>query len=349
MGKKGGSKKKKGGKKKIVEEPQEIRDAIVHARMGNVKKLTKFLMADTASKHYDWEQTAQEIYKVACESGQVECVAVCLDAGCDVNLMGGTGVQGAARFDQLSVLQLLYDKGADMNAKNLFQEWSAIHYAASKGSLKVTNFLVKHNADVNITTHDENNGTFNSWAPIHLAADNGHTNVVEYLVEVGKCNVDKETADKDTALAIAAERGRFDTVRYLVGAGANIHAARRGLSVVQWCIYRCNAECVQFLVSYGAKADLDVKCVWFPGGLTLQQICQRDFSPPVYEKIDTAIYRGGVKLRDRAAHMRLLGDLRWTNKGAYDPNAPAPEEGEEEVTILMFPKHVVHLISAYEL
>jgi hypothetical protein len=170
---------------------------------------------------------------------------------------------------------------------------------------------------------------------------------VEFLVETGKATVDLPAANGETALALAAEHGQFEEVKYLVSAGADLHAMRRGLNVVQWCIYRANADTVQFLVSYGAKPDLTVKCIWFADrDDTLYNIIRREFSRAIYDKVDTAIYRGTVKLRERAAHMRLLSEAEWEDEAVQDPDSmEGPRAGETK----QFPKHIIHMISSYEL
>ena len=90
------------------------------------------------------------------------------------------------------------------------------------------------------------------------AFDPGHLHVVRYLVNRAKATLDIPAA-VDTPLSLAAKHGRWSVVQFLVTAGANIEAVRRGLSVVQWAVYRAHPETVQFLISYGAKPNLSVK------------------------------------------------------------------------------------------
>mmetsp|Transcript_13195 Transcript_13195/g.25629 ORF Transcript_13195/g.25629 Transcript_13195/m.25629 type:complete len:243 (+) Transcript_13195:139-867(+) len=242
----------------------------------------------------------------------------------------------------------MQSRGADINMKSTFEEWTALHYAASAGSLKCVDYLVQYGAFVDVKTNEENCGTYNGWAPIHFAADAGHLDVVQYLVEVAKAIIDQPTSEPaETALALAAEHGRFDVVRYLVAAGANIHCKRRGMNVVQWCIYRCSFDTVQFLVSYGAKPDLESRVVWFGNDDTLEERIRKEWSPPLWEKVDTAIYRGSVQLRERAAHMRLLSEVSWEGDGGYDPYAG--DEGGATKDVKCFPRHIVHIISSYEI
>jgi len=52
-------------------------------------------------------------------------------------------------------------------------------------------------------------------------------------------------------------------VRYLVCNGAAVDAKRRGLSLVQWTLYRAQADQVSYLMSFGAAPELDTRVLWF--------------------------------------------------------------------------------------
>lgn len=349
---KGGS--KKGGKaKKIVEDPRIVKEMRDACYKGDMEELTKFIAQPQAERKWDFAGQAGECLPRASEKGHTETVRCLLDANCDVNALSGKALHKASEYGIMPMIQLLFERDADLNVKSEFTEYTALHFATMHGHLRVCDFLVQHHVDINALTSPINCSVHNGWAPLHFAADFGHLDLVEYLVEVGKARVDVLTdGDKETPLAVAAEHGRFDIVKYLVSAGADLHKTRRGLSVVQWCIYRCDEETVQFLVSFGAKPDLSVKCIWFSNpDKTLGELVQDQLSEPLWEKLDTAIYRGGVKLRERAAHMKLLSEVKWQaveeekEKDEYDIETEEPAGP----VVLSFPKHVIHLISSYEL
>ena len=48
---------------------------------------------------------------------------------------------------------------------------------------------------------------------------------------------------------------------------------------------------------------------WFESDMTLQEVIKKELSPPVYDKMDLAIYRGSVRLQERANHMRVLSEV----------------------------------------
>lgn len=338
---------KKGKAKKVIEDPKLVRELCAAASLGDLQELQRLFNLPPHEKKFEINQTASESLWRAAEQGHAVAINYLLDQGLDINLDDGKSLQFAAANGKLSAVKVLCERGADINCPSTFTEWTALHFAAKNGHLDVVDYLVKQGAIVGIKTNEEHNGTFNGWSPLHFAADEGHLDICQFLVEVGKCVIDLPNSNMETALALAAEHGRFDIVRYLVTAGANIHATRRGLNVVQWAIYRCNPDTVQFLVSYGAKADMGVKVLWFPTDMSLREVISAELSPPLFEKLDLAIYRGSVRLQERASHMRALSEVMWEEGTLYDPVSDEPQEPSKELFTL--PKHMLHLISAYEI
>jgi len=343
------AKKKKGKgskkKKKVIEDPKLVRDLLIAAELGDKETMIKMLEAPPQEKKYDLAQSAGEALVKACEKGNLECATMLVDAGANVDLLNGKSIQRAAMNGHLPLVKMLQEREADINAKSIFSEFAALHYAAQRGALDIVKFLVAKGADVDIRTHEENCGVHSGWTALHFAADEGQVETCRFLVEQAKATIDIPE-EVDTPLSIAAEHGRWPVVHFLVTAGANIHATRRGLNVVQWACYRAHPESVQFLVSYGAKPDLDVKVLWFPPDLSLDDLLKRDLSLPIWEKIDVSIYRGSVQLRERAAHMRILSEVRWESKVARDMRS---FDGPKEPEISQFPKHVIHIISACDI
>ncbi len=152
--------------------------------------------------------------------------------------------------------------GADPNAVSTWAEFTALHFAAQGGNVQVIHTLVQSGCALDKATHPSRCHNENGWTPLHLACDRGHFDAVRYLVEHG-AQIDIPSAAGETACALAAECGHKDIVRYLVAHGADVHAKRRGLSLVQWALYRADAELVKVLVSYGAVPDLDTRVLWF--------------------------------------------------------------------------------------
>jgi ankyrin repeat protein len=75
------------------------------------------------------------------------------------------------------VVKMLLSSGADVNHKNKYG-WTALHWAAGNGHLKVVKVLLSFEADI----HHKNKG---GWTALHYAAHSGHLEVVKELMKSG--------------------------------------------------------------------------------------------------------------------------------------------------------------------
>jgi hypothetical protein len=83
-----------------------------------------------------------------------------------------------------------------------------------------------------------------------------------------------------------------------------------------------------------------------PPGQTLHDMMKKEFSAPVYDNVQRAIFRGSHILRERASHKRLVSEVRWES---ITPPDPFSEEAPPPPEICLFPPALIQLISAYEM
>lgn len=121
---------------------------------------------------------------------------------------------------------------------------------------------------------------------------------------------------------------------------------QRGLSIVQWGIYRGDSSAVQFLVSYGASPGLNVRTLWFPEGLTLKEVIYKQFSEDIYDEIDLAIYRGGKQQMEREAKKKIIASTQWETAPSFDAYSM---DATPQTQTRSFPQNVVNMISSYEM
>jgi ankyrin repeat protein len=155
---------------------------------------------------------------IASGYGHEAVVRLLFEQGADVNAKDGDGwtaLHGAASRGHEAVVRLLVEKGADVNAKHR-DRWTALHEAAYKGHEAVVRLLVEKGADVNAKHRDR-------WTALHLAAEPGHEAVVRLLVKEG-ADVNAKDDDRQTALHLAAGHGHEAMVRLLVKEGADVNA-----------------------------------------------------------------------------------------------------------------------------
>lgn len=97
-------------------------------------------------------------------NGQTETMQVLLDAGADVNLRVNNGVTPlmAACGPYPQAVRLLLENGADVNATDDNENFTALMYAAVEGLSPVVDILLEYGADPSMT--DEDNDTAADFA-----------------------------------------------------------------------------------------------------------------------------------------------------------------------------------------
>ena len=95
----------------------------------------------------------------------------------------------------LSFIEHLIEKGADVNLKNTSDGWRGLHYAISCGSDDVARLLIEKGAEVNAIADD---GT----TPLILAAKNDDVFIAKLLLEKG-ANLNWRDMKKKSAMSYA--------------------------------------------------------------------------------------------------------------------------------------------------
>ncbi len=116
----------------------------------------------------------------------------------------------AARCGQAAEAEEAIHLGADLGARDP-HGMTALHHAASRGSLSIVQLLIKYGAPLD--TVDDT-----GMAPLHSAVIHDRTGVVSKLLAAG-CAVDIIDARGFTPLHHAASSGQLAMVRLLVEAG----------------------------------------------------------------------------------------------------------------------------------
>lgn len=347
--KKGKGKKSRKKKKKVIpESPKETRDLLYAAEHGDLPNLLHIL--DNPDRMVNLLGGAADAIHLAAEGGFEAGVRALLRNGANPDTKGGKALHKSAAGGFLGCIHLLLEYGADANLRAPFSDYSPLHFAAQAGAREGVQALLEYGAEIDAIANKENCGTSNGWTALHFAADGGHLDVVDILLQFG-APIDFLSTAGDTPLALAAEHGKFDVATALVTAGADMRAKRRGLNVLQWACYRCNAAAAEFMCSYGAHADLTTRVPWFTTNnkgepITLAQQIKLDVSETLWRKLDSAIYRGGKKFYLRAKHREIVSSITWDRVAALDPLAI---DERRTVTTHQFDANVVALICSYGL
>ncbi|CAI7678719.1 unnamed protein product [Penicillium pancosmium] len=187
----------------------------------------------------------------ACQTGKLWIVQLLLQHGADPNVanhLGVTPLRQAIIRGHTDIVQLLLEMGSDPNAPDS-QGSTPLHCAAHGSSVEILEALVESGATLQSDSLDRD--------VLHVYAQKGHTEALKFLLDKFKQPVSASNKYGVTLLHTAASDGMLDTVKFLVGKGANVNAA----SLDQWTPLHNAAEKGQlavadFLISNGANVNV---------------------------------------------------------------------------------------------
>jgi len=220
-------------------------------------------------------------------NGRTDAVRALVSAGANVNAQNNFGYSALATASEkgyIDVVNVLLDSNASVETRNT-HGCTSLWLAASNGHTQVIEALVAHGADVNAIN-------YSGRLPLSTAAMNGHTDAVLMLIRqnanrkfpecidcpialtavLGKNNVEtilqllKDRTNSEsvnatdstniTALMLAADLGRLESVKILIEHGADIHgrdcdniqakdrASYSGHTDVVSYLSKCSSNCI---------------------------------------------------------------------------------------------------------
>ena len=169
----------------------------------------------------------------------------------DVNAQGGSfGTALNAAFDkgEVDIALALLQRGADINALDIFGE-SSLYRAARDGNRALVKLLLEHQADVNVRT-----GNGRLITPLHFAAQVGELDICRLLLEHG-ADLASRNSDGFVPLHVASGRGHLDIVEEFLSRGADPNAQDVRLWTPLHWASSGPLEVAQSLVRHGAELD----------------------------------------------------------------------------------------------
>ncbi|KAK2600219.1 hypothetical protein QQS21_005015 [Conoideocrella luteorostrata] len=153
-------------------------------------------------------------------------------------------------FGHTSVVKLLLERGADVEAKDSEYSRTPLSWAAKNGHDAVVKLLLEK--DANVETKDSYGLTPLSWA-----AENGHEAVVQLLLEKD-ADVEAKDSNSQTPLWWAAYHGHKAVVQLLLEKDADIEAKDSDSQTpLWWAAYHGHKAVVQLLLE--KDADVEAK------------------------------------------------------------------------------------------
>ena len=182
---------------------------------------------------------------------------VCLSAMLAATLLADSSIQGsqdtrlanlAMKGDRAGALALIKQK-VNVNVPQ-GDGMTALHWAAMKNDLALTEALLVAGADVKLTTRVE------ALTPLLVASGNGNAPVIAALLKAGSdANAPNDLGS--TPLMLASGSGNVDAVKALLTAGANVNAkdAKMGQTAVMFAAGLNRDAVIRVLAAKGADLN----------------------------------------------------------------------------------------------
>ncbi|KAG2413226.1 hypothetical protein HFD88_002415 [Aspergillus terreus] len=188
--------------------------------------------------------------QAASVNGHEKVVQMLLDRGADINAQGGVhnnALVAASYLGHEKIVQILLDRGADINAQSVYYG-SALQAASVNGHEKVVQMLLDRGADINAQS-------VYYGSALQAASNNGHEKVVHILLD-GGADINAQGGPYGNALQAASNNGHEKVVHILLDGGADINArgGRYG-NALQAASARGHQNVVQMLVDRGADIN----------------------------------------------------------------------------------------------
>ncbi len=196
---------------------------------------------------------------MAAARGKWKYVTLLVEANASVHFRdevysGMTTLLVASQNGQSAIVELLLQKGANASDTEPTCGYTALMLACQKADLPTVKVLLKHSAEVNVMSSDEEKIT-----ALLIAARSGCHGLVQLLLESG-AEVNVRTSDNGfTPLMLASQIGSFDTVESLLDHGAEVNAQRPGssdITALMFAVSGHHPKVADLLLARGADPAL---------------------------------------------------------------------------------------------
>jgi ankyrin repeat protein len=171
-------------------------------------------------------------------------------------------IHDAAKSGDLEQIQRLVVKGVDVNEQTTRDETPLI-IAALAGKGEVVNYLLQRGADINAKSAS-------GLTALHAAAYAGQPEIVSLLVAKGAAVNDASNRFETTPLHMASEENQIETVKALLGHGADVTAVEiNGYNATSQAGWREHWDVLKLLLANGAACQAaDIAGDWLYGECT---------------------------------------------------------------------------------
>uniref|UniRef100_A0A670J0F4 Ankyrin repeat and KH domain containing 1 n=1 Tax=Podarcis muralis TaxID=64176 RepID=A0A670J0F4_PODMU len=216
--------------------------------------MVRFLLEAGADQEHKTDEMHTALME-ACMDGHVEVARLLLDSGAQVNMPADSfesPLTLAACGGHVELAALLIERGANLEEVN-DEGYTPLMEAAREGHEEMVALLLAQGANINAQTEETQE------TALTLACCGGFSEVADFLIKAG---ADIELGCS-TPLMEAAQEGHLELVKYLLAAGANVHATTAtGDTALTYACENGHTDVADVLLQAGA--DLVILLFTFP-------------------------------------------------------------------------------------
>ncbi|KAJ7266730.1 ankyrin repeat domain-containing protein [Mycena rebaudengoi] len=225
----------------------------------NLQETAKYLLAHDTS--IQKQHMGQSLIGAA-QSGSLGVIQLLLDRGIDVNAGGrpyGNALQAASLQGHEAVVHLLLDRGSDVNAVGGFYG-NALQAASLEGHEAVVQLLLDRGAHLLLNRGADVNAYGGAFGTaIQAASCEGHESVVCLLLKKD-ADVNAVGGEYRTALQAASHKGQEAVVQLLLDRGADVNAEGGEFGNALQAASKNGQEAVaQLLLAWGADVNAQAR------------------------------------------------------------------------------------------
>ncbi|MDY6783091.1 MAG: ankyrin repeat domain-containing protein [Cyanobacteriota bacterium] len=187
----------------------------------------------------------------AVRTDNLKLVQLLLERGADVNAMYDnytTVLHETVRYENPKMARLLLEHGADVNVKDR-ESQTPLHHAVWYKNLKMARLLLEHDADVNVKDRE-------SQTPLHRAVLGKNPKMVRLLLQRG-ADVNVRDGRDSTPLHDAVWRKNLEIARLLLEHGADVNARNgTGSTPLDQAIWYEELEIARLLLEHDGDVNV---------------------------------------------------------------------------------------------
>uniref|UniRef100_A0A6P7GCT2 Serine/threonine-protein phosphatase 6 regulatory ankyrin repeat subunit C-like n=1 Tax=Diabrotica virgifera virgifera TaxID=50390 RepID=A0A6P7GCT2_DIAVI len=234
------------------------RSPLHYATFNNDLELVRLLTESGANVQYSSTDVDIDMpILFAVEVGNREIVKYYLENGIDVDVKLGknemTPLHIAASRGYIKLVDYLLLNNANVHLKDL-QNRSSIHHAVISGKVKIVHDIIEKGVNIN-------DGDIFKWTPLYIACRVNYFEIVKLLFKNGAMSNLEERSRNRCPVNLATKMGRLEIVKYFIIGGVDVNGTTEQCTLLHVASRFKQFEIVKYLLENGADVNKKVQGV----------------------------------------------------------------------------------------